>query len=517
MMKMLKKQFNFAGCADVYNRIRDCAGKHSNLIYWIVVSLVLFCYFLLNFNAAMQKGGRWDLNQHLAMADRFLQGNGFYYSAAEASTPYFPGVGFLSVFVGWIFGGARDTVMLILASLIGTAFMYVLVYIATTFTGHRWFSLFLVSIVLFSGFDTYKFYMNEFKADSLVLIYAFLLILLIVKIEGDSETIQKRHVVFMFLISFLMDITKQQALYVDFALGLYIVFSRRLNVRKKLISFASMVSGGIASLIVMLPISGFWLLTIDNLNKMPWWDSYHILDDLSDVFSEYKIGYFAVIMLLFLVAIKVVKLHSEHIMWLLVSLLFMIGQFAGGMKIGGNSGNYQVGIVSFTPFFVIFAFEVVRFFVKDSRQMFITGGLFVIMVLRIQDAFGKNPIGDFGLRQATVSQSAEYLSKHYAGKCCMYDSDHYMMISESECVAGMDIYTVPYYTDEHAKDLENALIQKTYPVLVVNQWDLKEMDRVAITCFNRDSNIYKVLMENYEIENGEDIPPELRNRIYVAK
>ena len=159
-MSQLTKQIDKGEFLQSWNRIKEKLTKHSNVIYYVVLSLILFLYFFINFSDAMHKGGRWDMNQHIAMADRFLQGEGFYYSAEEASTTYFPAIAFLAMQVRLIFGGMTETVMLFLASLIGTIFFWVLVRIATDYTGRRWFSLFLTAAILFSKCRYYKYYMN---------------------------------------------------------------------------------------------------------------------------------------------------------------------------------------------------------------------------------------------------------------------------------------------------------------------------------------------------------------------
>ena len=46
---------------------------------------------------------------------------------------------------------------------------------------------------------------------------------------------------------------------------------------------------------------------------------------------------------------------------------------------------------------------------------------------------------------------------------------------------------------------------------------LKEFDQVEKEYFDRDTHFYKALTDNYELENHDDIPMGLKNRIYVIK
>ncbi len=516
-MSVLTKSIDTEGIRQTCQKLREKIERHSDVIFWTVLALLLFSYFLVNFSNGMQKGGRWDLDQHIAMADRFLNGEGFYYSEAEASTPYFPGLGFLAVPIGWIFGGARETVMLVIASLIGTAFMFLLIRIAADFTKRRWFSMFVTAIILFSHFEYYKYYMNEFKADSLICIYAFFLIYYIDRIMKQEGNGKRSWYVALVIFSFLMDITKQQALYIDFALGVYILFTRRVTIGKKIRILGAMVGGGIAALAVMLPIPGFMLLTVKNLNQMPWFDREHIFEELGAVFDEYSLGYYAVILLVGLVLLKKVKLSSRHIMWLFISVSFFVGQLAGGMKIGGNIGNYQAGIVCFVPFVVMCAYKIVDFFIRDSKQMLVTFAFFLLLLNKTSDMLGRTRIGGFSERSDRITQASDYLSKYYAGERCMYDSNEYMMIAESKCIPGMDLNTVPYFCEDHAKDVENALKNKEYRVLVIDYKTLEDIDDTSRIYFNRESDLYSILLENYELERRDDMPGSLRNQVYVAK
>ena len=94
--------------------------KKVDKYFNIIMIIVLMAYFMLNFTNGLIKGGRWDLYQNIAMADRFLDGKGFYYSVEEASSPYFPGVAFLAIGIGFLCNAYRDYVLLFIASAIGT-------------------------------------------------------------------------------------------------------------------------------------------------------------------------------------------------------------------------------------------------------------------------------------------------------------------------------------------------------------------------------------------------------------
>ncbi|MCM1267660.1 MAG: hypothetical protein NC302_07115 [Bacteroidales bacterium] len=95
--------------AEKWNKLWGKATESLDRHYKLSVLMTLIAYYATNVTAGFIKGGRWDLYQHIATADRFLNGQGFYYSTTEASSPYFPGVAFLTIFIG---GGVEDAISL---------------------------------------------------------------------------------------------------------------------------------------------------------------------------------------------------------------------------------------------------------------------------------------------------------------------------------------------------------------------------------------------------------------------
>ncbi len=55
-----------------HKKIEDLFSSKRN--YYIILILFLLGYFSLNFVNGVNKGGRWDLYEHIAIADRFING-----------------------------------------------------------------------------------------------------------------------------------------------------------------------------------------------------------------------------------------------------------------------------------------------------------------------------------------------------------------------------------------------------------------------------------------------------------
>ena len=69
----------------------------------ILLIVVFFLYILVN---SLIEGGRWDLNEQIAFGDRLSSGISTYANGITdlyfPSSPYFPGVGFLSALYQYI-------------------------------------------------------------------------------------------------------------------------------------------------------------------------------------------------------------------------------------------------------------------------------------------------------------------------------------------------------------------------------------------------------------------------------
>ena len=64
------------------------------------------------------------------------------------------------------------------------------------------------------------------------------------------------------------------------------------------------------------------------------------------------------------------------------AVLFCVAQIVGGWKLGGNSGNYQVGMVTLVPFAAVAASRMYESFIPESKKrIVVVFGLFVCFVL----------------------------------------------------------------------------------------------------------------------------------------
>lgn len=494
--------------------VADFIEDHHNLFCVMIV----LAYFARSVSAGLLVGGRWDLCQHIAMADRFLAGKGLYYSPIEASSPYFPGLAFLSILTGKVFYPWRDYILLVIASLVGTAFFMALVKFGEKFSKNRRLAWVVTFLLLSTGFPSYRGYMVEFKADSLVLLYSVFIVLIVDDVEQKKKKAGIATAIEVLLLGFIMNITKQQALYVDVALGLYLLFTKRLTVREKVVLLGNLILAGILGIIVIFGVPGVEIQAIQNLKDMPYWPLKSIVSQMYATFSGNIFYFLLLILFAYLLFARKIKLGSLENKWLMTAICFGAGQIVGGWKTGGNAGNYEAGMVSFLPFVVMataYFFE--EYFVDKKKKAVITflnyAGCGVCLILL---AFSTRHFKKFVDKTDTDRNVSTYLSENLAGETIMYYSDRYMQIARSTVIPGMDVYSVPGNMKEYRHTREEYLKNRTYKYLYVNPADFKAWDNEGIY-FDENINSYRMLEKYYVALDDPDMPESLKGQLFVAK
>ena len=498
--------------------VGDIADFLESHYRWMVV-LTMAAYFIRSLMSGLIKGGRWDLYQNIAMADRFLAGEGFYYSPIEASTPYFPGVAFLAVLIGKFFYPWRDYILLVMASLIGTAFLYALIKLGERFSKNRAISMVVTFTLISMGFEHYRDYMNEFKADSLVLLYAVLIILIIDKIENDERNADTKTALILFVMAFLMDVTKQQALYVDVALGIYLLFTKKLEIKEKIVILGSLVTAGLVDLAVIFRIPGVEIQTIQNLSDMPYWDVKNIIGQMGMDVMKNLIYFILLLLFVCLLIRKRIQLEALAGKWMAIALAFGVGQIAGGCKKGGNAGNFEAGMVSFLPFVVVAAEYVFREYFKDDKKRAVIGAMnyavcaicFGMLLLTVKKS------GELAGRVRMDREVSAYLSQTFGNETIMYQSNQYMQLARSSVRPGMDAIAVPRFMKEYMHTIEENLKEQTYRYLYIGSGGFKAWDEIARIYCGEEVDAQGMLEKYYDVIEDPAMPESLQGKLFMAK
>lgn len=119
----------------------------KKIFYDIMLLFILGVLVITGVTSKLAIGGRWGLGQPVAMADRFLNGEGLFYATPDtgvcaASAYYFPGIVFFSIFIRALFGAQCETVMIVCAWVLIILGLYLFSYISTKIVvggGTAWF------------------------------------------------------------------------------------------------------------------------------------------------------------------------------------------------------------------------------------------------------------------------------------------------------------------------------------------------------------------------------------------
>ena len=481
--------------------------------YRLLQGVFLVIYFFINFLDGLAKGGRWDLYQHIATADRFLNGQGYFYSTQLASSPYFPGVGFLSVLVSLVAAPVRDYVLLFIASLAGTVFVYLMLKIATKYAKSSFVVLLFFMVLLFRPFGYYRSYMNEFKADSIVMVIGICLMFLIDRMEDGSVRRNFPRWLAVMALTFVMGIFKQHALYIDVGIGLYLLLARKLSVREKFYFLSAMFVGGLLDLAVIFSIPGITINTMQDLKDMP----YYTIREIILMFIDFGVSNFYACLFIFcsmvLVAAKALKISSLLKKYLFVSCLFMLMQLAGAIKTGGNNGNTESGLVTFMPFAALAADYLVVHYASIK-----TAVLKVIAVTVCVLPFFGNALRLINARGSYLENKkvVSYLSQ-FQGEEFLYYSNQYMNVFRAGIVPGLDVYSIPWNTERYYQTLENSLKSREYEYLLLNTADLEAWEKYQRKYLNRTVNLLAPLSENYDEIIDPAMPESIQGQLFRRK
>ena len=493
----------------------DFFSKYYKWLLWGSLT----AYFTRSCIEGLLKGGRWDLYQNVAMADRFLAGQGMYYSAVEASSPYFPGVAYLSALVGAVCFPYRDYILLFMASLVGTGFIYALIKLAEIPKAERLLALIIPVTLVTIGFSNYRSYMNEFKADSLLLLFSLAIAIPIDRMERGKIRFGWKSVAAIFIMSFLMDITKQHCVYVNMALVVYLLLLANLTWKHRLAVISTIVMAGFLSLAVILPIPGVEIQTIKNLSAMPYWAPVDIIKKMGGCFLQHQLYFLLLAVFTYLWAKGRIKLDSMQKKWMLIAVFFGVGQLLGGWKIGGNEGNYEVGMVTFVAFLpAVVQYIINRYVIKERKReitVLLCGLLVVVSLTSFAMAAYKLP--KVVAQVKSDASISAYLSEHCAGEPIVYEYNNYMKVIRSKAKPSRDFLSSPYNMDEYRHDKERCLRSKEFRYLYIDTKILQMTDEEVKKYWGEESRQLEALHENYDEVVDPKMPKALQGKIFVIK
>jgi len=332
--------------------------KLSTNHYVIYVSVVIL--LLLIITLSLGRTARWDILDHIEMADRFEKFGTLYPSVNEeyltGSSVYFPGLSFLTVFLKTFI---PDSLIIQAMQLIACCFILIFYFIQKYISRSFYYNLnnthFFYTTVIYFIFLNYEWliYAVEFKAD----ITAYCIGSLGIIISGVDK--EKSRPLISFILGIILTgiaiLFKQQ--YIFFLFGL--LFFTILNKKKKLVYFSAISIFISFSIIFLLKFnSNTWYWTVKVLSDDGFLSLKEWLISQKELIITYIIGLIGFISLLLL---KVFKLPTQRFkissikniitsnIWFSIMIFVFLGSLISSLKTGANSGNTAFGFVILLP------------------------------------------------------------------------------------------------------------------------------------------------------------------------
>lgn len=353
-------------------------NNNQKIILCLSKLLIIF-YFLYLFLEALKIGGGWDLNEQIDFAQRLLKGQNIYANGMSdlffPTSPYFPGVGYLSFFYSII--GLKDVylnnvVMLFTAILFGLTF-FVLIYRLSHFLYpniNKSFLLSALAILYITHFSQYKSYMLEFKPDTVILVFGLFIFLLI---ESKKKLYSVDYLIIGLLL-FIISFFKQTSFIIYILTFLLIFINKDVTIRRRIYILFFYFIIGTFSLYLVFSTENLYFFTIKSMSQHSFDLVSLIIFLIEAIFDNL---FFICTLLVYFMFFNFKKKNLIEIKYLLFCFLWLGFAILSGGKLGGNVGNVEVGLVVFLPF-SIFSYSKLFEFIKKNNLPVICILLFLL-------------------------------------------------------------------------------------------------------------------------------------------
>jgi hypothetical protein len=474
---------------------------------------LLIAFFLSLLLESLVTGGRWDLNEQIAFAQRLSEGINSYANGQTdlffPSSPYFPGVGYLSYIyssIGFDNIYFNEILMLSTAVLIGLIYCVMLQKLTLKlYPNISKTVIFTFSVILFATcFRSYFDYMKEFKPDTILLLIGLISFFIFEKNKKPS-IIDLLVVGVLLFIAFLF----KQSSFIIFIL-VYILVLKNLffSFKEKFLILLSYSLLGILAIIFVFKTNNLYYYTIDAMSQHPMLDTSSIIYCFGSSFVYNII--ICISILYFFVKKKInLNIKSSETVYLIFSIVWFLFSVASAVKLGGNRGNIEVGLLVFIPF-VIFA---INDFLKSIFQKKYFN--FFVVVILISGISGYSfklikQANNFRTKLNEDQASINFLKNEFSGKNVFVDGDTYVIAKASGLNILTEAETVGHFNNIPNYDmskLKNAIDDKIYDLFIL-KGDLS---------YYKDIEIRNKIDNNYKIYENENLPIHLYGKVLTLK
>ena len=476
----------------------------------ILLIVVFFFYILVD---SLIEGGRWDLNEQIAFGDRLSSGISTYANGITdlyfPSSPYFPGVGFLSAlyqYIGIDNIYVNNQLMLLTAVFIGIVYFILLrkltIKIYPTIP-----SIIVTSmLVLFfsTHFSAYIFYMKEFKPDTILLVFATIIFLIL-------EKGSKPKVIELIIIGSILFISVffKQSFFLVYFIALISIFTNSfLEIKNKIFLLFLYASIGLLALYIVLNINNLIYFSVETMGK-------HSMLNMKTIIYFFGVGFLKNIIFLIPLIYFMIKNYQNYSLknieskYFTFAFVWFIFSAVSTAKSGGNAGNFEVGIIVAIPFVIYTLHNFFKGLYSNIYFYRIIMTILLVLIFAYSYAGIKNTMK---LNNTIVNNnvSIKYLTDKFKGKSAFIDGNTYILSKMSGLNIVTEAETLGHFNNVPNYDMyniKNALKNQKYDLIFVKK----------IPEYYVDKDINKLMMNNYEILIDTEMPKYLKSKILVRK
>lgn len=418
--------------------------------------IVLFSsYFFHELINVFIRGGRWDLNQHIAFGDRIFYDNIVTYSSGIedlflATSPYFPGVGFLSYLLRFLWGDNSSYLAFTLLAI--STFLTALLLIAIISYSNRILlnksnKIYCSSIILILfivSLDKYKFYAMEFKPDTLIMLFALILIMLHDKLIKRSHLYFAITVGFLYLASFF----KQQSVFLYIVFALLIFFSD-YSPKSKLIRIVTLFITGIIFLLSVYILPNVYYSSVEVMAN-------HSINSFEKSIRFLWLTVKDNLILLSLILpgffIYLSNVQSIKYIYILSSITWVMLNISGLIKSGGNTGNSEVMLVWLIPFAALTIDKLLSFKYFRSKKMSTAIHICLVLLMFIMSLSFLNSsylnLNRLSDKMDKQEQSVAWLKGRSNSEYTLIDANVYIEAHDAKMGNLTDMFTIIHFRNQ---------------------------------------------------------------------
>jgi hypothetical protein len=477
--------------------------------------LLCFFYFVNITIPHLVGGGGWVLIEQIAFGDRLVNEGVSLYSNGISdlylpSSPYFPGVGYISAIFQYL--GVTDLYilnifMMITATAVGFSYFLLL----KKLTKHLFpnisdvFILYALLFLFISYLSFYKYYIPLFKPDTILLVVATLIFFIL---EADKK-IKLSGFIIVGSLLFVVTFFKQSFFLVFFLTYMLIFTNKTLLLKNKLWLMLIYSLVGVLALSIILNIDNLHDYTIRTTSHHPIFN----ISKIKSIFIEAYINNNIFIILMFIFILKNFNkcdLADEKTKYFIFGVVWLFFSLLSTIKLGGNRGNIEVGLVVFAPF----AIQIMNVFsnvlkIKKALYIMVIIPLFSLLLWNYTNIIYK----EFGVIKYHFNNYPNlvlYLENRFKTKSVFIQSNTYIISKMAGLKILTEVETINHFSMAESSNLDvlkNAITEKTYDVIYLNK----------IPSYKKVLDLKDLIDENYYIYQEYGMPSAFKNRLLLKR